>query len=128
MPHQLQPIGTFGCSSLGIKLHTRTDGNLFNFACLRTKRKVKNFTVRDILFAVDAALVADSAQDLQTLLSQFSSACSDFGLTISFKKTRVLSLGTDIPPSIKIDNKDIENVKIFVYLGSSIASNTSLDT
>ena len=118
----------FGSSSLGIKLHTRTDGNLFNLARLRSKRKLKTFTVRDLLFADDAALVAHSAQDLQTLLSQFSSACSDFGLTISLKKTKVLSQGTDIPPSIKIDGKDIENVKNFVYLGSSVASNASLDT
>ena len=84
--------------------------------------------MRDLLFADDAALVAHSAQDLQTLLSQFASACSDFGLTISLKKTKVLSQGTDIPPSIKIDGKDIENVKNFVYLGSSVASNASLDT
>ena len=35
----------FGSSSLGIKLHTRTDGNLFNLARLRSKRKVKTFTV-----------------------------------------------------------------------------------
>ena len=32
--------GTFGSSSsLGIKLHTRTDGSLFNLACLRAKQK-----------------------------------------------------------------------------------------
>ena len=60
-------------------------------------------------------LITHSAQDLQrqTLLSQFSSACSDFGL---------------IPSSIKIDGKDIENAEIFVYLGSSIASNASINT
>ena len=75
----------FGSSSLEIKLHTRTDDSLFNLAYLRAKRNVKNFTVRDLLFA---ALVAHSAQDLQTLLSQFSSACSDFGLTISLKKLK----------------------------------------
>ena len=101
----------FGSSYLGIKLHTRTDGNLFNLARLKSKRKVKTFTVRDLLCADDAALVAHSAQDLQTLLSQFSSAFSDFGLTISLRKTKVLSQWTYIPPWIKIDGKDIENVK-----------------
>ena len=49
-------------SYLGIKLHRRTEGNLFNLARLRAKRKVKNFTARDFLFADDAALVAHSAQ------------------------------------------------------------------
>ena len=77
---------TSGSSSLGIKLHTRTDGSLFNIACIRAKRKVKNVTVRDFLFTDDVALVTQSAQDIQTLLSQFSSARSDFGITISLKK------------------------------------------
>ena len=77
----------FGFSSLGIKLHKRTDDNVFKPARLRAKRKVKNFTVRYLLFADDAAHVAHSAQDLHTPLSQFSSAGSDFGLTISLKKT-----------------------------------------
>ena len=59
------------CSStIGVKLHTRSDGRLFNPARLKAKRKVKKITVRDLLFADDAALVAHSAQDLQTLLSQ----------------------------------------------------------
>ena len=65
---------------------------------------------------------------MQTLMSQFSSACSDFGLTISLKTTKVLSQGTDILPSININGKDIENVKNIVYLGSNAASNASLDT
>ena len=40
-------------------------------------------------------MMLHSAQELHTLLSPFSSACSDFGLTISLKKTKVLSQGTD---------------------------------
>ena len=101
--------------------------HLFNPSNLRAKRNLKKVTIRDLLFADDAALVAHSAQDLQTLLNQFSSACSDFGLTISLKKTKILSQGTNILPSIKINCKDIENVDNFVYLGSNVASNASLD-
>ena len=102
---------TFGSSTTGNKLHTRAGGRLFNCASLRAKRNLKVATIRDLLFADDAALVAHSAQDLQTLLNQFSSACSDFVLTISLKKTNVLSQGTYFLPSIKINGKDIENVK-----------------
>ena len=71
--------------------------------------------------------MAHSAQDLQTVLNQFSSACSNFGLTISLKKTKILSQGTNVLPSIKINCKDIENVDNFVYLGSNVASSASLD-
>ena len=59
--------------------------------------------------------------------TQFSSACSDFGLTISLKKTKVLSQGTNILPPIMINCKDIKNVDSLVYLGSNFTSNASLD-
>ena len=81
----------FNSSKTGIKLHTRTDGHLFNPLSLRAKRNLKIVIIHDLLFADDAVLVAHSAQDPQTLLNQFSSACSDFGLTISFKKNKTLS-------------------------------------
>ena len=79
-------------------------------------------------FPEDAALVAHSAQDLQTLLNKFSSARSDFGRAISLKTTKVLSQGTNIPPTIKIDGKYIEKFKSFVYLDCSIAPNPSMGT
>ena len=116
----------FFCSlTVGIKLLTRSDGRLVNHARLKAKLKVKKITVRKLLFADDAALLA---QDPQTLLNQFSPACSEFALTISLKTTKVLSQGTDIQPTIKIEDNYIKNVKNCVYLGSSIASNASKDT
>ena len=70
-----------------------------------------------------------SEKSINTLLNQFSAAYSAFGLTISLKKTEVLSQWTDTLPSIKIIRKHIEKVKKnFVYLGSNAASNASLDT
>ena len=59
---------------------------------------------------------------------KFSSACSDFGLTVSLKKTKVLSQGKYILLTIKLDDMYIENVNNFVYIGSSIASNASMYT
>jgi len=89
----------FGSSTTGIKLHTRTDGHLFNPSNLRAKQNLKKVTIHDLLFADNAALLAHSAQDLQTLLNQFSLACWDFGL----KKIKILRQGTNILPSIKIN-------------------------
>ena len=58
----------FCSSTLEFKLDTTSDGRLFNPARLKTKRKVKKTTVRDMFFTDDAALAAHSVQDLQTLL------------------------------------------------------------
>ena len=117
----------FGSSTEGVYLHTRSDGNLFKPARLKAKRKVRKITIRDMLFADDAAVVAHSEQDLQALMSSFANACVDFGLTISKGKTKVLSQGTTTPPEIDLEGTTIEVVQNFVYLGSNISSNASID-
>ena len=76
---------TFSSSTVGVKLHTRSDERLINPARLKAKSKVKKITVQDLIFADDAALLAHSTEDLQTLLNQFSSEYSDVALFISFK-------------------------------------------
>ena len=116
----------FGSSTEGVYLHTRSDGGLFKPARLKSKRKVRKVTIRDLLFADDAAIVAHSEQHLQTLMNNFSKACQDFGLTISKSKTKVIGQGTTGPPEIVLDGTDIEVVHDFVYLGSHISSNACL--
>ena len=54
--------------SSSIQELTDTFSNPLN---LRAKRNLKIVTIRDLLFTDYAALVALSAQDLQTLLNQF---------------------------------------------------------
>ena len=118
----------FGNSPEGAYLQTRSDGRLFNLSRLKAKTKVRNILIRDMLFADDAAIVTHTEQDLQSLMDRFSQACKDFSLTISLKKTNVLGQDTEDPPSITIDDYELEVVKEFTYLGSNITNNISLDT
>ena len=53
-----------------------------------------------MLFADDAAVSAHTKYGLQQLMSRFSHACCDFGLTTSLKKTNVLGQNVDTPPVI----------------------------
>lgn len=117
----------FGTSTEGVYLHTRTDGKLFNLSRLKAKTKVRPFTIRDMLFADDAALATHTEEHLQILLNRFSQACQDFNLTISLNKTKTMGQGTTSPPSITISNYTLEAVSSFTYLGSTITSNLSLD-
>ena len=72
----------FRTTNAGIFLCSRTDGKLFNLARLRLKtEKVSQVLLRDFLFADDAALVAQSDNDLQNLLNGFSNTCDDFLLS-----------------------------------------------
>ena len=115
----------FGTAEEGIYLHTRTDGKLFNPSRLKAKTKVKKTVIRDMLFADDAAIAAHSPSQLQSLMDRFANACTDFGLTVSLKKTKVLAQATT-SPKITINNYQLEVVEQFIYLGSTITSKLSL--
>ena len=63
----------FNSSTTRIKLNTRTDGHLFNPSNLRAKQNLKIVTIRDLLFADDAALVAYCPRPTDTAESVFFS-------------------------------------------------------
>ncbi|XP_052673517.1 uncharacterized protein LOC128155711 [Crassostrea angulata] len=117
----------FGASTEGIYLRTRSDGNLFSLSRFKAKTKVRDRLIRDLLFADGAAVVTHTHEELQTLMNRFSMACGDFGLTISLKKTNVLSQNTSTAPAIAIDDYQLDVVHQFTYLGSTITDNLSLD-
>ncbi|XP_069191519.1 uncharacterized protein [Procambarus clarkii] len=117
----------FGSAVEGIYLWTRSDGKVFNLARLRAKTKVQLRCLCDFLFA-DAAVTAHSAEDLQWLMIRFSVACRAFRLTFSLKKTQIMRQGVNSPPDIGISDYELEVVRDFVYLGSTISDSFSLDT
>ena len=118
---------TFGTAQEGIYLWTRSDGSLFNLACLKARTKVCKALIRDMLFADDATVVTHTQRELQLLMDHFSQACKDFRLIISLKKTNVLGLDILAPPVITIDDYELEVIHQFMYIGSTITDNLSLD-
>ena len=61
------------------------------------------------------------------LLDRFSEACRHFGLTISLAKTEVMRQDIKKIPLFFIHNYKLEVVLAFVYLGSIITDNLSID-
>lgn len=117
----------FDGSEDGVYIHTRSDGGLFNLARLRSMTKVRKVQLIELLFADDAALATHSEAALQRLINRFAAACTEFGLTISLKKTEVMSQDVSTAPSISIGDHTLEVVNKFTYLGSTISNNLSLD-
>ena len=119
----------FACchSDVGVHLHTRSEGRLFNLTRLKAKTKAQTVLINEMLFADDAALTSHTEEGLQQLISKFAHACNEFGLTISIKKTNVM--GQDFPavPSININDEVLKVTDRFPYLGSTITNNLSLD-
>ena len=117
----------FRHSDEGVHLHTRSEGKLFNLVRLKGKTKVRTVLIKETLFADEAALTSHTEEGLQQLISKFTHACNEFGLTISIKKTNVI--GQDFPavPSININGEVLEVTDCLTYLGSTITNNLSLD-
>lgn len=101
--------------------------NFFNLARLWAKTKVRHVLVHELLYADDAAFVAHSEADLQLLCSSFASACLEYGLRISLKKTVVLAQPATLNPAVSIDNKFLSVVDKFTYLGSTVSNTNNLD-
>ena len=118
----------FQDSEDGVFLHTRSDSKLFNLARLRAKTWVKTFLIHEqLLFADDAALVSQTAEELWKLLNRFLHTCKEFGLTISIKKTNVMDQDVDNPPNVMIGGTPLHAMNTFTYLGATITSNLFLN-
>ena len=109
---------TFRTSTDGIYFHTRSDGELYSLSRLKAKTKTREVLIRDMLFADDDALTSHKDVHLQNLMYCFTQACEGFRLTISLRKTNLMSQACEIPPTITINNYQLDLVKEFTYLGS----------
>ena len=74
----------------GVYIQSRQSADLFNVAYFSAKTKTIQILTRELLFTDGNALVAHSAEELQTLVDAFSDASMKFGLKINIKKTEVL--------------------------------------
>ena len=121
----------FADTDIGIGLRHRRDGSVFNLRRLKAKTMVKTDTINDFLFADDCALNSISADDMQQNVDKFAEACTNFGLTISIKKTEVMHQPapgkTYIEPSITINVQCLKTVYKFTYLGSTLFRNVVID-
>ena len=83
-------LDAFHSNDLGINVHYRTDGGIFNLRRLDAKSRITMLLTRDLLYADDWALVAHSLEDAQMITVCFACAAKRFGLTVSIKKAEVL--------------------------------------
>lgn len=123
----------FKDASDGVDINSRCDVGIGRVKTthFNAPTKVTLSTIRDLLFADDCALAAPSLEGLQRLCDRFATAARRFGLIISIKKTEVLYQPapgeTYTPPAVTIEGKQLNAVKTFKYLGSTISNDASLD-
>jgi Reverse transcriptase (RNA-dependent DNA polymerase) len=121
----------FARGDVGVFVRYRTSGKLLNLRRLKAQSKAFLVLIRDLLYADDCDLVAHSEADLQLLMDCFSTSCSEFGLSINLKKTVVMLQPAPrkvyVPPSVFVNGTKLKVVDSFVYLGSTLSNDNSLD-
>ena len=71
----------------GVYVRYRLHGSLFNLRRLLVHTKTQERLIQNLLFADDAALVANTERALQRMTSCFADASRLFGLEVSLNKT-----------------------------------------
>ena len=118
------------CNS-GAMIRFGSNGGIFNLQRLKARTKVSLLLPRELLFADDCALIAQTANDLQSILNDFARVASRYGLTISIKTTEVMLQpklrSSPLDPVIKIGGKQLKALGTFCHLGGFLAQNACID-
>ena len=94
---------------------------------IQTSHNVFIYNIYIICYAHDAVLIADSAENLQTLLLIFDQIAESLNMEISLSKTKSLTISqNNIKCEIKLKDTTIEQVSKFTYLGVEISAKTDL--
>ena len=76
--------------------------------------------INNIRYADDTLLMAESEEELKSLLMKVKEESEKVGLTLSTQKTKFMASGPII--SWQIDGETVESVVDFIFLGSKITA------
>jgi len=112
-------------------LRFRLDGDVFDLNRLKAHTKVKKITLTEMLFADDAALCANSEEELQIIVTTFYETFKEFGLQLAIKKTEVMmqKATSNEPrhdPTIYVEGQPLKVVQKFKYLGVHLSNNGAM--
>ena len=98
----------------GVEIEYRKEGSLY----MNCRVKAQGISViKAAMYADDLALIGKTSGELQKLVDSLHESCCKWGMKISIKKTKVLSIGYE-QAHILLDGSVLENVTEFTYLGS----------
>ena len=105
----------------GLSFDYRISGECTNREQRRVKRMNGTQLLKWLLYADDLVLFCPDLNQAQEIINIMNNVCKRFGLSISFKKTKVMQFntGTDAT-TIKVGEAVLDNVCEFCYLGHTI--------
>ena len=82
--------------------------------------KIARGNINSLRYADDTTVMADSDEELQSLLMKVKEESEKVGLKLNIQKTKIMESGPIIP--WEIDGKTVETVSDFILLGSKITA------
>ena len=76
--------------------------------------------INNLIYADDTTLMAESEEELKSLLMKVKEESEKVGLKLNIQKTKIMASGPII--SWQIDGETIETVSDFIFLGSKITA------
>ena len=82
--------------------------------------KIAGRNINNLRYADDPTLMAESEEELKSLLMKVKVESETIGLKLNIQKTKIMASGPII--SWQIDGKTVETVADFIFLGSKITT------
>ena len=82
--------------------------------------KIARRNINYLRYADDTILMAESEEELKSLLMKVKEESEKFGLKLNIQKTKIMPSGPITP--WEIDGETVETVSDFIFLGSKIAA------
>ena len=82
--------------------------------------KIARRSINHLRYADDTTLMAESEEELKSLLMKVKEESEKVGLKLNIQKTKIMASGSIT--SCQIDGKIVETVADFIFLGSKITA------
>ena len=82
--------------------------------------KIARRNINNLRYADDTTLMAESEEELKSLLMKVKEESEIVGLTLNIQKTKIMA--SDPITSWQIDGETVETVSDFIFLGSKITA------
>ena len=82
--------------------------------------KIASRNINNVRYADDTTLVAESEEELKSLLMKVKEESEKAGIKLSIQKTKIMAYGPIT--SWQIDGATVETVSDFIFLGSKITT------
>ena len=108
------------CHPAFLNLHAEYIMQNVRLDVAQTRIKIAGRNINNLRYANDTTLMAESEEELKSLLMKMKEESEKVGLKLNIKKTKIIA--SSPITSWQIDEETVETVTDFIFLGSKITA------